>query len=298
MASSGWGERVWVNLLRIAPRRAFTGVVRALAAIPVPRSMRRVLLGWAARRMGMNLAEAELPVEAYRSLGALFVRRLHPGARPIDPADDALVSPVDGCFVNQGTVTEGELLQAKGISYSLAELVGDEGLAARFMGGTFATVYLRPKDYHRIHCPTAAEVVATRRIPGTLYPVQPAFVRRRRGLFTGNERLVVELASDNGALLVVPVGAMGVGTITTTFGAGKGYQRYTPRVPLAKGAELGAFNLGSTVILVFERDRVELGAHREGQELQVGQSIGRWRNSARGSVSPPTERTSGQARSA
>lgn len=298
MASSGWGERVWVNLLRVAPLRAYTRIVRALAAIPVPRSMRRVLLGWTARRFGIDVAEAELPLESYRSFGALFVRRLRAGARPVDAAGDSIISPVDGCFVNQGTIAEGELLQAKGISYSLAELVGDEELAARFQGGTYATLYLRPKDYHRIHCPVTAEVIATRRIPGRLFPVQPAFVRRRRGLFARNERLVVELASDNGALLVVPVGALGVGTISTTFGAGAGYQRYAPAVPLDKGAELGAFELGSTVILVFERDRVELGAHGEGEELRVGLPIGRWRITARHSVSRPTERMSGQARSA
>jgi phosphatidylserine decarboxylase len=303
MGSSGWGDRVWVNLIRVAPLRAFTGIVRALAGIPVPRAMRRLLLGWAARRMGMDLREAELPVEEYRSLGALFVRKLRADARPMADAPRAIVSPVDGCFVTHGIAEAGQLVQAKGIDYRLADLVGDEALAARFDGGAYMTIYLRPKDYHRIHYPVAGTVVASRRIPGALFPVQPSLVRHRRGLFVGNERLVVELRADQGSVLVVPVGAAGVGTISTSFGSGRfgaalGHQTYAPGIPVARGDELGAFNLGSTVILIFERGTVEVAALRDGQEIRVGAAVGRWRAPGLHVVSFPAERAIGQARSA
>jgi phosphatidylserine decarboxylase len=214
----------------------------------------------------MDLSEAEHPIAEYESFGELFVRRLSPGARPIDPAP--VVSPVDGLLSELGETREGRLIQAKGIDYSLAELLDDASLARRLTGGAFFTLYLRPRDYHRIHTPVGGRVRGDRRVPGRLFPVKPYMVRNQPGLFSENERLVIELESEElGAVAVVCVAAAGVGTITACFATGE-----TPS--LQKGDELAAFNLGSTVIVLFERARVVAAdGIRAGQELRVGQPL-------------------------
>lgn len=236
----------------------------------MPRGWRGHVLGPIASWMGMNLSEAEHPIDEYRSFRELFVRRLRAGARPVEASAEVVVSPVDGVLSELGETPAGRLIQAKGIDYGLAELVDDPGLARRLEGGVFFTLYLRPRDYHRIHAPVAGRVASLHRVGGRLLPVQPIVVRNEAGLFSRNERLVIVLESSAfGTVGVICVAAAGVGTITTCFENGGAGER-----ELGKGDELAAFNLGSTVIVLFERARVS-AAHglRAGQELRVGQPL-------------------------
>jgi phosphatidylserine decarboxylase len=272
-----WGERAWVRFLGIAPLRTYSRVVRALSATPVPGPLRAPLLGSIASRLGMDLGEAEHGVEGYGSLQELFVRRLRPGARPLDPAPGSVVSPVDGCLSAAGVVRRGELIQAKGLSYSLERLLGDGRLAQQLDGGRFFTLYLRPRDYHRIHSPVDGRVTALRRIPGDLLPVQPHVVRNVRDLFARNERLVLRLDTALGAMALVCVAATGVGNISVAFSdpAGGNGAGGTLSLPVSRGDELAAFNLGSTVILVFEPQRMVAAELAPGQEVRVGMALGR-----------------------
>jgi phosphatidylserine decarboxylase len=177
----------------------------------------------------------------------------------------------------------GRLVQAKGIDYSAAALLADGPLARRLEGGAYATLYLSPRDYHRIHFPLGGAVTGWRYVPGRLWPVNPASVRSVRGLFTVNERLVTVLATPLGACALVAVGATVVGRVRafydptvphTNAPGGRALARdYETPIPAEKGGELGAFEMGSTVILLLEPGRAELRL-AGGQRVRVGQAIG------------------------
>jgi phosphatidylserine decarboxylase len=178
------------------------------------------------------------------------------------------------------------MIQAKGLDYTVAARLGDADLGLRFEGGRWITIYLSPRDYHRIHFPLGGAITGWRYIPGELWPVNPASVTNVPGLFTVNERLVTLLDSPLGLVAIVAVGATVVGRVRATYDAtvpvtdqpgAKRSQRgdYAPARPVEKGAELGAFEMGSTVILVFEPVRVTLsGRLAPGATVQVGEPIG------------------------
>lgn len=279
--ATAWREKAWVSLLGVAPLRTYTRLVQAAAAIPVPRDLRPWVYGVLAQRFGMDLGEAEHDPSEYETFNALFTRRLRAGARVGVSDPDLVASPVDACVTAAGQADGERLLQAKGLDYSLRELVGAGEIADRVAGGSYLTLYLRPKDYHRIHAPLAGQVRSCRRWPGTLFPVQPAFLRNLRGLFVRNERLVLELEVDGGVVAVVFVGAAAVGAITTPFEDGSSsFRRFDPPIAVERGAEIGTFNLGSTVILLFEPGFVELAPLGVGDELRVGQPVARRRRAS------------------
>ncbi len=263
---------------------AYSALIGWTATQEVPSRLRPFAYRAFARAVGANLAEAELDLHAYPSFGDFFARRLRDGARQIDPAADAIVSPCDGLVAASGQTTDGTLVQAKGKSYTLAELLASESLAARFTGGDYATIYLSPRDYHRVHTPVSGHLVAYDYLPGALWPVNPLVVARRDALFARNERVVIELdAGALGRVCVVMVGAAGVGNIALDHGdlssarlRGAGERRRVElgNIPVVRGDELGAFRLGSTVVLVFEPNRSAL-ALTSGQTLKFGESIGR-----------------------
>ncbi|HEY4244867.1 MAG TPA: archaetidylserine decarboxylase [Kofleriaceae bacterium] len=231
--------------------------------------------------MGADLAEAELPLGAYPSLGDFFARRLRDGARTVDPAPDAIVAPCDGVIAAIGTADEGLLFQAKGRDYRLGDLLADEAWAAALTGGAYATIYLSPRDYHRVHTPADAQLTAYEYVPGLLFPVMPRVVNRVDGVFARNERVIIQLDSRTlGKVAVVMVGAAGVGNIVVTHGPSsaslrKAHERRRVEVGsrLERGDELGAFRLGSTVILVFEPGRATL-AGSIGQAVKFGERMG------------------------
>lgn len=250
-----------------------------------PRWFARLLIRQFVRFAGIDLADAALPMASYECLEDLFVRRLVNGARSIDAAATAVTSPVDGRVGERGRIERGMLLQVKGRAYGLADLLGDAQVAQRLEGGAYVTLYLAPHNYHRIHSPVEAVVVEASHLPGRLLPVFPAATETVADLFVRNERIVTHLdVRGAGRMVLVNVGATLVGHLTVTYdpslgtgavsGREVGHRRYDPPQPLAKGAELGAFELGSTVVLAAEAGCMTLSELRVGQVVRVGERIG------------------------
>ena len=219
------------------------------------------------------MEDAEKQLSGYKSFDAFFTRRLKPGLRPIH---GQLVHPVDGRLTQQGEIKQGQLIQAKGWTYPVAEFLGDPSLGQAYEGGTFMTYYLCPADYHRVHSPTSGEMVSARHIPGLLWPVNEWSVTNIKRLFNLNERVVLNFDSPRGRWSAVLVGATNVGHITITLDPSITTNRwlwhaptdrtYAPPIPVAAGSELGMFHLGSTVICLFEKG---FGVEAPGKEMTV-----------------------------
>ncbi|MGH8427968.1 MAG: archaetidylserine decarboxylase [Gammaproteobacteria bacterium] len=238
---------------------------------------------WFIRRYGVNMAEAAEPdPRAYRSFNAFFTRALGAGARP-QPVNSATVaSPVDGVVSACGPIEADTLIQAKGIGYSTMALLGSEEAAARYRNGSFLTLYLRPCDYHRVHVPFAGDLQCIRHIRGRLWPVRPWAVEGIPGLFTRNERVTLEFDSDAGRYELVMVGALMVGGLETIVTGPVRRGRLEPRIwnleatprRFERGDEIGRFNFGSTVILLFPPGSIRLDpSFAPGTELHLGQAL-------------------------
>jgi len=236
-----------------------------------------------ARAFRADLAEAALPLEAYPSFNAFFTRRLREGARPIACGEGVVVSPSDSRLSAIGPVpADGRLEQVKGSSYSIEALLGSAEDAAPFRRGLHATLYLSPAMYHRVHSPVDGRVRAWCHVPGRLFPVNPAGVRRVPGLFTRNERVAVFVDTEaHGPVAVVLVGAANVGRVSLAFAdlvtnTGRAPGRVEPAetIALQRGDELGAFNLGSTVVLLVA-DPGLAPAASAGDLVRMGQAL--WR---------------------
>ncbi|MDQ3556255.1 MAG: archaetidylserine decarboxylase, partial [Gemmatimonadota bacterium] len=276
------------------PQGALSRAFGRVADLPIPRPLRRPVLGAFARAVGASVAEAELPLDAYPSLNRFFTRKLRPGVRrwPADPA--VLASPVDGTTGQLGPVAAGWGVQAKGRRYSIAALLDDAEQAARFEGGVFLTTYLSPRDYHRIHAPCAGEIRQARHIPGALLPVNLPAVRHVPELFPRNERLVCYLDGPLGRVAVVAVGAYNVGRISAAWdpawnspGGGASWvtnraglegatRRYDPPVRVEQGDEIMTFHLGSTIVVLCEAGAVDLRPGLRAEEsVRLGEPLGR-----------------------
>lgn len=239
------------------------------------------------RQFKISLAEAEFErPENYRSFNEFFTRALKPDARSVAP-EPAFVSPVDGTISQLGAILEGRIFQAKGHDYSALELLGGDDASAReFSGGQFCTIYLAPYNYHRIHMPANARLRHWRYVPGRLFSVNPATARAMPNLFARNERVAVMFDTDRGPLAMVLVGALFVGSLETVWtgrispphrrsDAGGNYQPGSP-LTLARGDEMGRFNMGSTVILLTGPGMVQWdGIALPGATVRMGQALGR-----------------------
>jgi phosphatidylserine decarboxylase len=256
----------------------------------IPRPLRAPVYGAFSRVVGADVGEAERRLDEYTTFGDFFARRLREGARRFDAAPDALIAPCDGRLAASGAVGDGTLVQAKGRDYALAELLCDDIAAARFEGGWFATIYLSPADYHRVHAPLDGKITAYDYVPGALWPVKPFFTRNVDGLFAKNERAVIHLDTAVGPVAVVMVSAVGVGNIflshpgTDSRGWRSGGElrrlELPEPVPVKRGDELGAFLLGSTVIVVTPPGVVP-EAPAEGEVVRCGHPIARIARPAR-----------------
>ncbi len=263
---------------------AYSALIGWSATRTVPTALRPLAYRAFARAVGANLEEAELALDEYPSFGDFFARRLRTGARSIDPDRRVIISPSDGVAAAVGTVEHGTLVQAKGRNYTLAELLASEDFASKFEGGEYGTIYLSPRDYHRVHTPITGRIRGFTYVPGALWPVNPKVVARRDGVFSRNERVVIELnCPELGDVALVMVGAAGVGNIVLRAGGEElssaalrrdgQLHRVELDVAVERGDELGAFRLGSTVILVFGRGRARLGLS-EGHAVSFGEAIG------------------------
>ena len=290
--SKEWNERLLLQALARLPVNALSRGVGHLASLPLPTVVLRLVIRSFARAVGVDWSEVRDPVTSFRSLQDFFTRALIEGVRPIDPADHALVSPCDGAWGAAGEVEAGRLLQIKGRPYSLGALLGDDDEAKPFEGGSYATLYLSPRDYHRFHVPCDCRVLRALHLPGTLWPVNRIGVEGVDALFAQNERICIWLeptARPGTHLVLVAVGATLVGKVRTVFdpslttnlpGTGRSERRYAPAPSFAKGEELGRFEFGSTLVLATSPELGRLQARRPGAPVRLGTRIGSLRPSA------------------
>jgi phosphatidylserine decarboxylase len=245
----------------------------------------RGLLRAYVRAYGVDMDEARLPLGSYPTFNAFFTRRLREGCRPVCVEPGAVTAPCDARLSSIGAVPAGGRLEAvKGRPYSLDALLGSAEDARPFLSGVHATLYLSPAMYHRVHSPVDGLVRAWRYVPGRLFPVNPAGVRSIPGLFTRNERVAVLCDTEaHGRVAVVLVGAANVGRMSLAFtdlvtnrGAAGVCEEPPQPVALARGDDLGAFNLGSTVVLLVA-DAALVPAARAGELVRMGQPL--WRAS-------------------
>ncbi|MFI6133707.1 archaetidylserine decarboxylase [Micromonospora sp. NPDC051141] len=273
--------RMLILALSVIPKHAISRGAGWLATRTVPVRWRGPAYRTYSRIFGARPEEAALPLEQYPSVNAFFTRTLRPGSRPL--AADAIVSPVDATVGAYGVIESDTLVQAKGRNYSLTALLGDRELADRFDGGTYATFYLSPKDYHRIHFPLSGKVTAATYIPGELWPVNVAAVANVANLFAVNERIVIEVDGERGGrVAIVAVGATMVGMTRLAFddlhtNARRREvlrRRYDPALPASAGTELGHFEFGSTVVLACSRDAGTIEPLPVGATVRMGERLG------------------------
>ena len=281
--SSGIGERLFVGLQYVLPQHALSRLVLAATRVRIPWFKNLLTRGFL-RLFSLDMSEAMEP-DPYRygSFNEFFTRALRADARPIDPDPESIASPVDGIVSECGTIDNDRLLQAKGRQYTLDELLARQPWARSFEGGSFATLYLAPFNYHRIHMAVQGTLRDTVYVPGRLFSVNSATARQVPRLFARNERVLTLFDSDFGRFALVMVGALNVGSMATVWAGDitPAKHRIVTRIPcpavtLDKGAELGRFNMGSTVILLLEPKRAQWHPLlRAGSVVQLGQAIGR-----------------------
>ena len=280
-----WYDKALLKALELLPKNTVSRAMGAVSDVPLPAPIRGAVNRGFALYAGIDLDESEQPPSAYTSLNAFFTRRLREGARELAPCSPStLVSPCDGRLVTWGRMESDTLVQAKGREYTLRDLVDSGAEAERLSGGHYATIYLSPRDYHRVHSPTAGQVREVGYIPGHLFPVNPFAVNNVDQLFAVNERLITYM--DNPALgrvAVVMVGATCVGRMGLAFHGTRTNGRFRRReeitldapVELAHGDELGVFNLGSTVILIIAEPDFDFEPHlTPGQPVRMGELLG------------------------
>ncbi|WKW10989.1 archaetidylserine decarboxylase [Pseudogemmatithrix spongiicola] len=260
----------FVVLQHLLPKQLLTSAAGAFARAELG-GLTTGAIRWFAGRYRVNLAEAEQPDPAsYRSFNEFFTRPLRAGARPLAQAD--FICPVDGAVSVVGALDGDRLVQAKGHSYTTTALLGgDAERAALFAGGSFATIYLSPRDYHRIHMPVAGRLTRMVHVPGALFSVNPETVRGVPGLFARNERVVCHFETAFGPFVLVLVGATIVGSMATVWhgvvnpprpGQVRAWDYPATgdgSVTLAQGAEMGRFLLGSTVVMLFPKPGTRFG---------------------------------------
>lgn len=280
-------EQIKVALQYCYPKHALSRLIGWLAAAEAGPLTRWVIRRFVAHyKVDMNEA-AQPELGAYPSFNAFFTRALAPDARPIDNTPDSLVMPVDGAISQLGAITEGEIFQAKGHTYSAQALLGgDNALAQRFQHGQFITIYLSPRDYHRIHMPVAGQLRKMIYVPGELFSVNPATARNIPGLFARNERVCCVFDTAVGPMVMVLVGATIVASIETVWSGTvtppRGSDVFSWDYPatgdnaiaLDKGEEMGRFKLGSTVVLLFAEQAIEFLDHWQAESpTRLGQGM-------------------------
>ena len=240
------------------------------------------LTRWFAKAYGVDMTEAaNADLDTYATFNDFFTRELKAGARPIAAGSSTAISPADGVLTEHGPIEGGHLYQAKGSAYTLADLLGDTGAAVEALeGGRYFTIYLAPHNYHRVHSPLDAQLTRTRYIPGARFSVSRATAAAIPRLFCRNERVVCWFETDLGPMIVVLVGALNVSSISTfahgeiVSGAARHWLEQQPR-PVARGAEIGRFNMGSTVVVLLGSDRFRFSPGlSDGLAVRMGQALG------------------------
>lgn len=273
-----------IFIFKIIPKSLLSRIFGYITRIPMPRFLLNPVIQWYSEKFGVRSAEILYPAGGFRSFNSFFTRRVKKGVHKIDPGKGVVVSPVDARIDQFGKIEKTEMIQAKDILFSLENLVPSETYK-EFIDGSFMTLYLSPGDYHRIHSPADGNVIGFFSIPGKLFTVQEFMVNGLQGLFTKNERMITYLNTAYGLVGVCKVGAMNVGRIGVVYEEDYASNRFFRRrrehfyeddsqMTLKCGDELARFNLGSTIVLLFQKDMVKFSTFRCGDTVRVGQKIG------------------------
>lgn len=277
--TSNLKKQIFIRAQNLVPQQQLSRVVGKLAASENPLVKNVVIQAFKAQySIDMSIAQQSDALK-YKSFNEFFTRALKEGVREIDTDANSIVSPADGAISQLGQVKEGDVFQAKGQSFSVEKLIGDPQLAAPFKNGEFATVYLSPRDYHRVHMPFAGTLTETLYIPGELFSVNQTTAENVPGLFARNERMVCLFDTELGRMAVVLVGAMivaGIETVATGKVKPSGRLELNHHeLKLKKGDELGRFYLGSTAIVLFEQDKMNWDAQFKANSVVVmGEALG------------------------
>ncbi|WP_421864739.1 archaetidylserine decarboxylase [Marinobacter adhaerens] len=279
-------DKLFVLSQYITPQLGVSNLAGRLADNDRSPALKNRVIKWFIGRYGVDMSEAAEPnPEAYATFNDFFTRELKPGIRPLADGEKTLVSPVDGAISQLGQVTGDRVFQAKGQSFSLSELLGgEEATTAPFADGEFSTIYLSPKDYHRIHMPMAGTLRQMIHVPGKLFSVNPVTAENVPNLFARNERVVCIFDTASGPMALVLVGAMIVGSVETRW-AGvvvPGSRQVTSTryegeqaMSFDKGEEMGRFRLGSTVIMVMPKGSVSWNSDQvAGKTVRMGEAFG------------------------
>ncbi|MCB0349653.1 MAG: phosphatidylserine decarboxylase [Bdellovibrionales bacterium] len=248
-----------MDYIRVLPKNLLSQAIGSLVSIEHPESLARKARDWFIKRYQINMAEAELPLESYPSISKLFTRKLKPGIRPIG---DGIVHPCDAFLSCADEIDYDTLIQAKGKKYSLSKLLANDKAPQIYTGGSHLVYYLCPTDYHRVHSPVDGEVTKVTHVPGKLWPVNVWSVQNIDELFSVNERVIFHIETALGPVELVMVGATNVGKITVSFDeeivsnrVGQSHvpfvKSYLKPIKVSKGDELGVFNMGSTVVMIY-----------------------------------------------
>jgi phosphatidylserine decarboxylase len=272
-------KQLFIQAQRVVPQHQLSRVVGKLAASEHPMIKNAVIQAFKAQYgIDMSIAEQSNALK-FKSFNEFFTRSLKQGVRQIDADPHSIVSPADGAISQLGKIEDGDIFQAKGQSFSVEKLIADPQLAAPFKNGHFATVYLSPKDYHRVHMPFAGTLTETLYVPGELFSVNQTTAENIPGLFARNERMVCLFDTELGRMAVVLVGAMivaGIETVATGKVKPTGHLELNQHnLFLEKGAELGRFYLGSTAVILFEKDKMQWDAMFKANSVVVmGEALG------------------------
>ncbi|EPD13651.1 archaetidylserine decarboxylase [Cycloclasticus pugetii] len=276
-------DKLFILLQHILPKHSLSALMHKLARCKTP-WVKQFIINTVIKQFGVNMSEAAQPdPEAYESFNAFFTRQLREDARPLEHDDTTIACPVDGTISQMGSIENGELFQAKGKSFNLSALLGNDSLSSEFEDGQFTTVYLSPKDYHRIHFPVDGTLKKMVHVPGELFSVNQTTVEAIDELFARNERVIAFFDTPAGPMAMVMVGAIFVSSIETVW-----YGEVTPphhnqirqwqysdnKQQYKKNDEMARFNMGSTIVMLYGKDKVTWAENlAAGDAVQYGQVI-------------------------
>ncbi|PKL40027.1 MAG: phosphatidylserine decarboxylase [Spirochaetae bacterium HGW-Spirochaetae-1] len=274
-----------IFLFKITPKSFISRIFGYVTQIPLPGFILNPVIGWYCKKFQVNVDEIDTPPDGFRTFDGFFTRQLKKGVHRFSSSPDDILSPVDGRLDQFGPIDGERIIQAKGIDYSLRDLIPSES-ADHFTDGSFMTLYLSPADYHRIHSPVIGTITGYFNLPGKLYTVQEFMVQGLRNLFAINERIISYIRTRRGMVAVCKVGAMNVGRISISHSPVVTNRIFRTRTEVlysenespqvGAGDEIGMFHLGSTVVLLFQKNIMAFEKLETGQKVRVGQKIGRF----------------------
>jgi phosphatidylserine decarboxylase len=273
--------RLFILVLTFFPKTLWSRFLSILVQIRFPKGLNLWIMRTFAKRYNLNLDEAEKSLEEYPTIGALFTRALKAGTHTLDQRPAIAISPADGHVLNSGRLNEGRLIQCKGRDFHVADLLANPDEVDLFKNGSWCTVYLSPRDYHRVHHPIEGTIDKAHYLTGKLWPVNQAAVQHVKNLFCVNERVVTYVNSPLGRVATIMVGATSVGHISMAYDeaivANKGnptcLKEYPVGINIERSDELGTFHLGSTAIVLFANPDVQLAELTDGQAIRIGEAI-------------------------